>query len=40
MGIISAFARGMTIQYKTLTGVWCDLTEAEGLPMGTLSESH
>jgi len=38
MGIISAFARGMTIQYKTLTGVWCDLTEAEGLPMGTLEE--
>ena len=36
MGIISAFAGGMTIQYKTLTGVWCDLTEAEGLPMGTL----
>ena len=38
MGIISAFAAGQTIQYKTLTGVWCDLTEAEGLPMGTLAE--
>ena len=39
MDIISAFAEGKTIQYKTVTGVWCDLTEREGLPMGTLEES-
>lgn len=38
MDIISAFAEGKTIQYKTVTGVWCDLTEREGLPMGTLEE--
>lgn len=38
MDIISAFAEGKTIQYKTVTGVWCDLTEKEGLPMGTLEE--
>ena len=38
MDIISAFAEGKTIQYKTVTGVWCDLTESEGLPMGTLEE--
>lgn len=38
MDIISAFAEGKTIQYKTDTGVWCDLTEREGLPMGTLEE--
>lgn len=36
--IISAFAEGKTIQYKTDTGSWHDLTENEGLPMGTLSE--
>lgn len=34
MDIISAFAEGKTIQYKTVTGVWVDLTESEGLPMG------
>lgn len=28
----------MTIQYKTDTGSWHDLTENEGLPMGTLAE--
>lgn len=38
MDIISAFAEGKTIQYKTVTGSWCDLTENEGLPMGTLEE--
>lgn len=38
MDIISAFAEGKTIQYKTVTGVWGDLTESEGLPMGTLEE--
>lgn len=36
--IISAFAEGKTIQYKTNTGSWHDLTENEGLPMGTLGE--
>lgn len=36
--IISAFAEGKTIQYKTDTGSWHDLTENEGLPMGTLEE--
>lgn len=36
MDIISAFAEGKTIQYKTVTGSWCDLTENEGLPMLTL----
>lgn len=38
MDIISAFAEGNIIQYKTVTGSWCDLTESEGLPMGTLEE--
>lgn len=38
MDIISAFAKGKTIQYKTDTGSWHDLTENEGLPMGTLEE--
>lgn len=38
MDIISAFAEGRIIQYKTITDVWCDLTEEEGLPMGTLEE--
>lgn len=38
MDIISAFAEGKTIQYKTDTGSWHDLTENEGLPMGTLAE--
>lgn len=38
MDIISAFAEGKTIQYKTDTGSWLDLTENEGLPMGTLGE--
>ena len=36
--IISAFSEGKTIQYKTDTGSWHDLTENEGLPMGTLAE--
>lgn len=36
--IISAFAEGKTIQYKTDTGSWHDLTESEGLPMGTMEE--
>lgn len=36
--IISAFAEGKNIQYKTDTGSWHDLTENEGLPMGTLGE--
>ena len=36
--IISAFAEGKTIQYKTDNGNWHDLTENEGLPMGTLAE--
>lgn len=38
MDIISAFAEGKTIQYETDTGSWHDLTENEGLPMGTLAE--
>lgn len=38
MDIISAFAEGKTIQYKADTGSWHDLTENEGLPMGTLGE--
>lgn len=38
MDIISAFAEGKTIQYNTDTGSWQDLTENEGLPMGTLAE--
>lgn len=38
MDIISAFAEGRIIQYKTITDFWCDLTEEEGLPMGTLEE--
>lgn len=38
MDIISAFAEGKTIQYKTETGSWHDLTENEGLPMGTMEE--
>lgn len=38
MDIISAFAENKTIQYRIATGVWCDLTEREGLPMGILEE--
>ena len=38
MDIISAFAEGKTIQYKTDTGSWHDLTESEVLPMGTMEE--
>lgn len=38
MDIISAFAEGKAIQYKTDTGSWQDLTENEGLPMETLGE--
>ena len=38
MDIISAFAEGKTIQYKTDTGRWHDLTENEGLPLGALAE--
>ena len=36
--IISAFAEGKTIQYKMDKSSWHDLTENEGLPMGTLEE--
>ena len=38
MDIISAFAEGKTIQYKMDKDSWHDLTENEGLPMGTLEE--
>ena len=38
MDIISAFSEGKTIQYKTDTGSWHDLTESEGLAMGTMEE--
>lgn len=39
MEIISAFAVGKTIQILNERGEWEDLTEREGLPMGTLEES-
>ena len=38
MDIISAFAEGKTIQYKIDKGSWHDLTEYEGLPIGTLED--
>lgn len=39
MEIISAFAAGKTIQILNERGEWEDLTEREGLPMGTLEEN-
>lgn len=36
--IISAFAEGKTIQILNERDNWVDLTEREGLPMGTLEE--
>lgn len=36
--IISAFADGNVIQMLNGRGEWVDLTEREGLPMGTLEE--
>ena len=36
--IISAFADGNVIQILNERGEWVDLTEREGLPMGTLEE--
>lgn len=36
--IISAFAEGKVIQILNERGEWVDLTEREGLPMGTLEE--
>lgn len=38
MDIISAFADGRDIQMLNERGKWVDLTEREGLPMGTLEE--
>ena len=38
MDIISAFADGRDIQMLNEMGKWVDLTEREGLPMGTLEE--
>lgn len=38
MDIISAFADGRVIQMLNERGEWVDLTEREGLPMGTLEE--
>lgn len=37
--IISAFAEGKTIQILNERDNWVDLTEREGLPMGTLEEA-
>ncbi len=39
MDIISAFADGRVIQMLNERGEWVDLTEREGLPMGTLEET-
>ena len=39
MDIISAFAEGKVIQISNERGEWSDLTEREGLPMGTLEET-
>lgn len=36
--IIFAFAEGKVIQILNERGKWVDLTEREGLPMGTLEE--
>lgn len=38
IGVISAFADGKTIQILNERGEWVDLTEREGLPIGTLIE--
>lgn len=38
MDIISAFAEGKVIQISNEIGEWIDLTERDGLPMGTLEE--
>lgn len=38
IGIISAFAEGKVIQILNDRGEWNDLTEREGLPIGTLEE--
>lgn len=38
MDIISAFAEGKVIQILNERDKWVDLTESEGLPMGTLEE--
>lgn len=38
IGIISAFAEGKVIQILNERSEWVDLTEREGLPMGTLEE--
>lgn len=38
MNIISAFAEGKIIQILNERDRWVDLTENEGLPMGTLAE--
>lgn len=38
MDIISAFAEGKVIQILNERGRWVDLTEREGLPMGTLED--
>ncbi len=38
MDIISAFAEGKVIQISNERGEWIDLTEGDGLPMGTLEE--
>ena len=37
--IISAFAEGKVIQILNERGEWVDLTEKEGLPLGTLEET-
>lgn len=39
MPIISAFAEGKVIQILNERDKWVDLTEREGLPMGTLEET-
>ena len=36
--IISAFAEGKVIQISNEKGEWIDMTERDGLPMGTLEE--
>lgn len=39
MDIISAFAEGKVIQILNERDKWVDLTEKEGLPLGTLEET-
>lgn len=39
MDIISAFAEGKVIQILNERDKWVDITEREGLPMGTLEET-